>query len=163
MGITRHDFIDTNGNNCLIVLPAMVFLVIVPLGNHWVDGLCGFLLTTAMWTMVTNQIHKWAHFPPERVSFWLRALQRARIILDRDHHSFHHAKPYLSHYCITVGWLNPVLDGMGFFRGLERGIQAVTGAVPRAANGEADELGVYGEAIVPPAPEQNMGCYPRRL
>lgn len=151
LGITRHDFIDTNGNNCLIALPAMLFLVLVPIGNHWVDGLCGFLAMTAMWTMVTNQIHKWAHLPPEKLSPVLRTLQRMRIILDADHHDLHHAEPYLSHYCITVGWMNPVLDGIGFFRGLERAIQAVTGAVPRAANGEAEEYGVYGEAILPPA------------
>ena len=149
LGITRHDPVDTNGNNCLIALPAMVFLVVVPIGNPWVDGLSGFLLMTAMWTMVTNQIHKWAHLPPEKLSSFLRMLQRSRIILDPDHHRLHHAEPYLSHYCITVGWLNPVLDGLGFFRGMEKAIQAVTGAVPRAANGEAEEFGVFGESIIP--------------
>lgn len=160
LGITRHDAIDTNGNNCLIALPAMVFLVVVPLANHWIVGLCGFLAMTSMWTMVTNQIHKWAHLPPEQISPWLRTLQRTRLILDPDHHRLHHAEPYLSHYCITVGWLNPVLDGLKFFRILERAIQAVTGAVPRAANGEAEEYGVYGEVITPlaePEPETLPG------
>lgn len=149
-GITRHDFVDTNGNNCLIAVPAMVFLAVVPLSNHYVQGLAGFLASTALWTMVTNQIHKWAHLDPALVPGYLKALQRWRIILAPEHHQRHHAEPYLSHYCITVGWLNPVLDGMRFFRTLERMISAVTGAIPREANGEAREYGAYGEAIAPP-------------
>lgn len=151
LGITRHDFVDTNGNNCLVALPAMVFLVVVPIPNGWIAGVCGLLLSTALWTMVTNQIHKWAHQPPELVPGYLKTLQRWNVILAPDHHRRHHAEPYLSHYCITVGWLNPILDGTGFFRGLERAISAVTGVVPRAANGEADEYGVYGEVIAPTA------------
>jgi ubiquitin-conjugating enzyme E2 variant len=104
--------------------------------------------------MVTNQIHKWAHLPAEKLSPTLRALQRGNLILSPEHHDRHHAEPYLSHYCITVGWMNPVLDGLGFFRGLERVLSAVTGAVPREANGEAEEFGVYGEVVVPPEPEK---------
>ena len=149
LGITRHDFVDTNGNNCFVALPAMIFLVVVPLSNPWIVALCAFLTSTALWTMVTNQIHKWAHLPPEKVPAYLKKLQEWRIILHPEHHNRHHAAPYLSHYCITVGWLNPVLDGVGFFRGLERAIQAVTGSIPREKNGEAQEFGVYGEAIAP--------------
>lgn len=154
LGITRHDFVDTNGNNCLVALPAMVFLVAVPLSNGWIAAACGLLAWTALWTMVTNQIHKWAHQPVEKNPGFVLALQRWNLILSPEHHRRHHAEPYLSHYCITVGWLNPVLDGIGFFRGLERAISSVTGAVPRAANGEAEEFGVYGEVIAPVEPVQ---------
>jgi ubiquitin-conjugating enzyme E2 variant len=162
-GITRHDFVDTNGNNCLIAIPAMLFLAWVPLENHWVQGGAGFLTATALWTMVTNQIHKWAHQDPAIVPGYLKALQRWRIILSPEHHDRHHAEPYLSHYCITVGWLNPILDGTGFFRGLERAISAVTGAVPREANGEADQYGVYGEAITPPLVSSEPGSSTRKV
>jgi ubiquitin-conjugating enzyme E2 variant len=41
------------------------------------------------------------------------------LILAPRHHEIHHAAPHDKHYCITVGWMNPVLNGLGFFRGLE--------------------------------------------
>jgi ubiquitin-conjugating enzyme E2 variant len=44
----------------------------------------------------------------------------------------HHAAPYSTHYCITTGWVNPLLVRTGFFRHAERAITAVTGATPRA-------------------------------
>ena len=61
-------------------------------------------------------------------------LQDSGIILGRRHHAIHHAAPYLRHYCITTGWMNPLLDRMQFFRRLERGITAVTGAEPHVDN-----------------------------
>jgi ubiquitin-conjugating enzyme E2 variant len=54
-----------------------------------------------------------------------------RLILPPGHHDVHHTAPYERHYCITSGWLNEPLNAIGFFRGLERLITAVTGEKPR--------------------------------
>jgi ubiquitin-conjugating enzyme E2 variant len=45
----------------------------------------------------------------------VRALQRARLILSPEHHAIHHAAPQDKYYCITVGWMNPVLERLRFF------------------------------------------------
>ena len=77
----------------------------------------------------TNQFHKWAH--EAQVGPVVRQLQRWKLILSPDHHELHHTAPYDRHYCITSGWLNTPLRAIGFFRGFEWLITALTGAQPR--------------------------------
>lgn len=131
MAITRHDFIETNGSNCLatlfILIPANL---LIP--DTW-NSISLFLYTvfasTSLGVFATNQFHKWAHWnTPPRFIYWL---QQKKLILSPSHHSIHHRNPYDRYYCITVGWLNPLLTRIGFFRGLERCVTKMTGALPR--------------------------------
>jgi len=111
--ITRHDFIETNGDTCIFSSPVHFTLLL------WVED--PFALACVFGVFVgsymNSQIHKWAH-SAERP--WIvRALQRSRFFLSAGHHSRHHSGPHLSHYCITTGWMNGLLDGVRFFRKLE--------------------------------------------
>ena len=133
--ITRHDFVETNGNNCLVAIPVL-FATYVMLPDRHVP-VVGFLVATLVSMCLsvfgTNQFHKWSHTdrPAPVVAF----LQRWHLILNPVHHSIHHTAPFEKHYCITVGWLNPILTGTGFWRALERlvlklGRGAIKVAVP---------------------------------
>jgi sterol desaturase/sphingolipid hydroxylase (fatty acid hydroxylase superfamily) len=42
------------------------------------------------------------------------------LILSKEHHDVHHASPYDTYYCITVGVWNPLLDRIRFFARTER-------------------------------------------
>lgn len=129
--ITRHDFVETNGNNCLVSLPALLLTASLP---YTADGwfamaFGGTMLFNCIGVLGTNQFHKWAHTDePPRLVRWL---QDRHLILPTAHHDIHHRAPYETHYCITTGWLNPILRATGFFRHLERAITALTGAKPR--------------------------------
>jgi len=68
-------------------------------------------------TVATNQFHKWAH--QESPSAFARWLQRKRLVLEPLHHKLHHTQPFDVNYCITNGWLNPLLNKLKFFRRLE--------------------------------------------
>jgi hypothetical protein len=71
----------------------------------------------SLFAVATNQFHKWAHQATSpRVARWL---QSAGLILSTRHHAIHHAAPHDRHYCITVGWLNPLLNAVRFFRAAE--------------------------------------------
>ncbi len=111
--ITRHDFVETNGDASIFTSPvhvALLFLVEDPFALCCVFGVFGT-------SYFNSQIHKWAH-SPERP--WLvRLLQRTRFLLSAKHHANHHSGPHLTHYCITTGWMNTLLDGIGFFRKIE--------------------------------------------
>lgn len=115
--ITRHDFFYTNGNNCLVSLPIMLLMYhIVPL-VLLTNPLIAFLFSSLFFLVIgiffTNQIHKWSHQDrPNRIA---RFLQRHGLILTPARHKLHHTAPHNSHYCITTGWLNPMLERFHFF------------------------------------------------
>ena len=125
-GITRHDFVETNGNNCIATL-----LVLLPvLAVEPTAGVLNAVVVTTVasmcfFVMGTNQFHKWAHEdePPALVV----ALMKAHLILETKHHDVHHTPPFDQYYCITTGWLNPLLDKVQFFKRTEALILAVTG------------------------------------
>ena len=127
--ITRHDFVETNGNNCLVSLPVALLAVALPHSSPGWVFISAFLGAMIFWVMATNQFHKWSHLeqPPTLIGF----LQRTHLVLPPDHHQIHHTAPFNKYYCITVGWMNKPLAMIGFFHTLERVITWATGAIPR--------------------------------
>ena len=132
--ITRHDFIETNGATALILVPVIlgVHLSLPHDGSAWTrlhyQGAL-FALSVNLFVFVTNQIHKCSHL--ERPPRLVRLLQSLRVILPATHHQGHHTGQHTSRYCITTGWLNPLLDRIRFFRAFERAIQAIFAFEPR--------------------------------
>jgi len=127
--ITRHDFIETNGNNCFISIVPAVCAALVPLTDPANVFTATAIFSVTLWVLLTNQFHKWSHLdePPR----WVALLQRLNLVLPRDHHAVHHSAPYTKYYCITVGWLNEPLHRLRFFQTLEWIVTATTGLVPR--------------------------------
>ena len=79
-----------------------------------------------------NQIHKWNHMRGARVPLAIRLLQRVHLLQSPRHHAQHHRGMKNSHYCVITEALNPVLDGLGWWRMLERVLEPVLGR-PRPA------------------------------
>lgn len=125
LAITRHGFFEVNGNNCLALLPLVtaVLLLGAPLEGEPVPALFvqSTALAFALVTFATNQFHKWAH--QERPVAAVRWLQATGLILSPVHHGRHHSQPYRQAYCITAGWLDPVLDRTHLFERIERAIR----------------------------------------
>ncbi len=119
--IAHHNFIITNGDTG--ILPSLMmggYLLFEPIAsspplNFFISS---FIFSLGCFAAFTNQIHKWAYQskPPPK---WVRFLQRFRIILSPQHHSVHHRDPFDTYYCITTGWLNPLLRKVHFFVTLE--------------------------------------------
>jgi ubiquitin-conjugating enzyme E2 variant len=129
--ITQHDFIEANGNSCLVLLPvvALAFALPISTGAPW--GLLGatFLGILCFFLAATNEIHKRAHQDnPPRL---FRVLQRMHVLLSPRVHDIHHESPFARYYCITTGWLNAPLTAIGFFSTVEKIITRTTGAIPR--------------------------------
>lgn len=67
-----------------------------------------------------NQLHKYGHVSARDTPKVIRWLQKMKIIQDAKHHSGHHTGDKNTAYCVVTPWFNPILDYIGFWRGLER-------------------------------------------
>ena len=146
--ITRHDFVETNGNNCFVSIGPALGAALLPQTGAGFFFTAVLMFSLCLFILGTNQFHKWSHLdePPR----WVALLQRANLILPPEHHAQHHAAPYAKYYCITVGWLNEALFRLRFFQTLERMMTATTGMVPRE-----DDIGTRAALVVarrPPPP-----------
>lgn len=78
-----------------------------------------------------NEVHGAAHKFPRENTIWVRVLQRLGLMQSFQHHACHHRGRKDCHYCVMTNYVNPVLDAIGFFRGLEWIIRRTTGISPR--------------------------------
>jgi ubiquitin-conjugating enzyme E2 variant len=120
LAMTRRGFLDVNGSNYFAVLPFLGYVAARDGASLLFADAFAVALATA--GLLTNQFHKWAHAPD--VPSCVRWLQRAHLVLPPAVHARHHAGAHRTSYCVTGGWLNPILDRVQFFARLERGIRA---------------------------------------
>ena len=121
LGITRHSFVEANGGPALGAIP---ILIVGLWGPAVVTATCFWL---AIFVFFTNVIHSWAHGQPPSPVRWL---QRRGVLLSPEHLAAHHSSPHDRAYCITTGWMNPLLDSINAWERLERLITATVGLVP---------------------------------
>lgn len=133
LSITRHDFVETNGANCMGVMPVLVPAVFFQVDPSvpWRVGMGAFLAMFSLCIPFTSQAHKWAHMDEDKVPMVVGWLQRVGLLLSKDHHEEHHVAPFIKNYCITTGLCDHLLERVSFFRVAERLITRVTGAIPR--------------------------------
>jgi hypothetical protein len=109
---------------------AAVLLAII-----WISGASRpvwFLAAVA--GVFANQIHKWAHTRPDAVPAPVRALQRVHILQSARHHAVHHRSRSRCRYCVMTEVLNPLLDRVAFWRGLEYIVHVCSGYTPRSVS-----------------------------
>jgi ubiquitin-conjugating enzyme E2 variant len=131
LAMTRRPFLEINHNNCLVMIPALTLALLLGGGSRpepasllgW-----GFLFFFGWAVYLTNSFHRWAHeADPPRVA---RLLQRVRLAVGPEHHSAHHRRGRDT-YCVTTGWLNPLLDWLQLFPRIERALLPLRQASPQ--------------------------------
>jgi ubiquitin-conjugating enzyme E2 variant len=122
-------FVEANGDVAVLAVPVVSGLHALPFDAAWGAPLAMFGLVFCGSSVMTNQVHQWAHMasPPRPIA----VLQNCGLLLGRTEHAAHHQRPYDQHYCITTGWCNRPLEALAFFRRLEAAITRVTGVPPR--------------------------------
>ncbi|XP_055703247.1 plasmanylethanolamine desaturase [Phlebotomus papatasi] len=133
--ITRHDFIETNGDNFMIAIPILGKLAYNFLARTQAEiqqdfAFSAYLFLCSIFVAMTNQIHKWSH-TYWGLPKWVVLLQDYHVMLPRRHHRIHHVAPHETYFCITTGWLNWPLEKIRFWTCLENLIEYTTGCRPR--------------------------------
>nr|CAB3267065.1 transmembrane protein 189 [Phallusia mammillata] len=134
--ITRHDMVETNGDNfMLVIIPIAVS--VLRFSTQTLDEIQSnyafqaYTFSLALFICLTNQIHKWSH-TYSGLPWIVTVLQDYHIILPKQHHRIHHIAPHETYFCITTGWLNYPLEKLRFWVGLEWLIERITGIKPRS-------------------------------
>ncbi len=128
--ITRLGFFESTGMNALVSLPPLAGLLwLGPPRSPSAAAAQALVLGLLLGAFWTTRLHAWAHVaePPRAV----RWLQRLGLVLSPERHAHHHVGHQDRSYCVTSGWLNPLLDGLEVFRRLERMLERAGAPPPR--------------------------------
>lgn len=118
LGITRHDFFEVSGNNALITIPLVGAIFFLPEPSTFAGFfLLAHLFSLSIALVATNQFHRWAHSPSPPP--FAKRLHAWGLILTPRGHALHHRRGHDRAYCVTSGWLNPVLDRVRLFERIE--------------------------------------------
>jgi ubiquitin-conjugating enzyme E2 variant len=110
--MTRHTWWQSSWD--LALVSALIVVV------AWSVG----LLTWHVWLFAilsanANEFHKWEHRTRKENGRIITFLQDIKFLQSAKHHAKHHTDPKNSHYCTITNVLNPVLDTVRFWSGLE--------------------------------------------
>jgi plasmanylethanolamine desaturase len=86
----------------------------------WCKFLSWPIVVFAIAAANANQIHKWAHSPPHENGRLVTLLQRVKLLQTQRHHGRHHSGNKDSYYCSITNVVNPVLERIKLWQGLER-------------------------------------------
>lgn len=133
LAITRHDFVEANGDNCLVTLLVLVPYDLLSAGHSATSALVALYVGIFSFAiLMTSVVHGWAHMDsPPPLARWL---MKMRLSISREHHASHHRGTFQTHYCITTGWLNGPLDRVDFY-GKLTSLLAAFGIRPAATAG----------------------------
>lgn len=118
--MTRHNWWRTSWDLAMLSATLVVAAWFLGLLN-WEVWLFAILSANA------NEFHKWAHRTRKENGWLISFLQDVRLLQTARHHARHHTDPKNSHYCTMTNVLNPALDRIGFWNGMEWALARTTG------------------------------------
>ncbi|MCA0375521.1 MAG: fatty acid desaturase family protein [Gemmatimonadetes bacterium] len=97
----------------------LVICLLLALGA-WTLGVFNWMIALGLVLgLNANQVHKWSHRARRENPPLVQWLQRLHLIQSPSQHHRHHVRGRNAAYCVLTDLLNPVLDRMRFWAGLE--------------------------------------------
>ena len=95
------------------------FSAVIVLVAWWLDLLTWHVWLFAVIATNANQVHKWSHQTRSENGRIITFLQQIRVLQTPHHHAVHHTNPKNVRYCPITNLVNPILDTMRFWGGVE--------------------------------------------
>lgn len=116
-GIARKPLSEVLYPAARIASPLQAMLL-VPLAGGAIPGEAALLMFVLCLCWVLAQLcHRWTHI---RAPWPARVAQRLHLLVSPREHALHHRSPFESRFAVITGWSNPVCDGLGLPRLLDR-------------------------------------------
>jgi len=113
--VRENDAVLNMGDTAMLAMPvALASAVAAALQSPSGFFAASFLWSWALFVLVTQQVHAYAH--DAKRPAWAALLQRIGVFVRPETHAAHHQPPFSRKFAIVCGWANPLLDGLGFFR-----------------------------------------------
>jgi len=125
--ITEREFCNNIHGIALPAIPLLVLALAAGSGPQYF----AFISILSTGIVLSQHLHRWSHMKAQALPGVVVWMQDRNLILSRKGHGAHHKQPFDCNYCIVTGWMNPVLDRLQFFPGVERVLNERTGVVPR--------------------------------
>ncbi len=110
--MTRHNWWQSSWD--LLALSALIVF-----GAGRLDVLTWQVWLFAAVSTNANQVHKWSHRTRTENGPIITFLQNIRVLQTPQHHAVHHTNPKNVRYCPITNLVNPILDGLRFWDGVE--------------------------------------------
>jgi ubiquitin-conjugating enzyme E2 variant len=121
---TRHAWLETA--RVLLVLGTAILL------GAWALGALSWQVAFVVAIGVNaNEIHKWAHRSRRQNGRLISLLQDLGVLQSAGHHARHHRETKATHYCVVTNYLNPLLERIHLWAGLERMVYLILGVCRR--------------------------------
>ena len=91
---------------------AVIFVALLLFG--WASR---FWFMALLFLSFANEVHRWNHV--SRPGRWIQLIKDVGIIQSHRQHALHHKPPFDRNYCVLTSQINPILEAIGFWRGLE--------------------------------------------
>lgn len=94
----------------------------------WMIGMPTIVWLVPFFAAFGNLVHRWSHTPRRQLPRWIRMMQESGLFISHEHHDRHHRSmkrlipKHIAGYkfCPMTDWVNPVVDGLGVWKVLER-------------------------------------------
>ena len=88
-----------------------------------------YTFLTLLFASFGNEVHRWNHMA--KTGPWVTFIKETGLIQSQRQHSMHHKPPHTSYYCVLSSQLNPILERIRFWRGLEWCVKTISGITPK--------------------------------
>lgn len=124
----------TKNSDANIIKDSTIWTLPLALPCFFLFGVTPFTISMFSFVCINDVIHKYMH--TDDIPWWAIKMQNCGIFQTKIDHDKHHQFPHIVYYCPISPYLNPILESINFWRGLENIVKSLLKIEPREKKNE---------------------------